>query len=250
MIQLNWLQSEKEDYSADKVLIGLSGGINSAAVLCYLGEMHPPEARPKELHLYYAHFSEHSPDTFKFVKDQIHYARAKFPNVQARITRNSVLSFFEKEGLIPHPTISPCSIELKIKPMHAYAESHGIFRQLVGYVRHEQKRIKRQASKDKSGFSRYPIAHWTDDDCLAFVKDTLGWYPAIYDIKEGGKRVFTHNNCLPCKNMTTVQIETSRRYFPSLVEKADALAAKLGVYWGRDDTPKAFQCDNCERLFA
>jgi len=249
VIQLNWLQEENQDYSNDKVLIGLSGGINSAAVLCYLGELHPDQNRPKELHLYYAHFTEHSPDTFRFVKDCIHYARARFSNVSVRITRNSVLDFFKQEGMIPHPTLSPCSIELKIKPMYAYAEQHGIKRQLVGYVRHEQKRIKRQVKKDKSGFSQYPIAHWTDDDCLAFVKDKLGWYPAIYDIKERGQRVFTHNNCLPCKNMTTIQIETTRRHFPAFLEKADVLAEKIGAYWGRDDTPKVFQCDNCERLF-
>lgn len=29
-----------------------------------------------------------------------------------------------------------------------------------------------------------------------------GGINSIYDIKENGKRVFTHNNCLPCKNMS------------------------------------------------
>jgi tRNA(Ile)-lysidine synthase TilS/MesJ len=46
------------DYSNQKVLIGLSGGINSMAVLCCLA-LYPDELKPKELHLFYAHFDEH-----------------------------------------------------------------------------------------------------------------------------------------------------------------------------------------------
>lgn len=50
------------DFKGEKIMIGLSGGINSMAVLCWLGEL--PEAnRPDELHLFYADFKEHSPDT-------------------------------------------------------------------------------------------------------------------------------------------------------------------------------------------
>lgn len=248
-MQLNFLNDDYEDLSKRRVLIGLSGGINSAAVLCYILESYPIELRPAALHLFYAHFAEHSPDTFAFVKDLIHYARLRFPGVQVKVTRNSVLRFFEAQGIIPHPTISPCSIELKIKPMYEYAAQNSLDCQLVGYVRHESKRIKRQRAKDKSGFSKYPISHWSDDDCLDFVKSIIGWYPAIYDLKEQGKRVFTHNNCLPCKNMQTVQIEKVRKYYPAFTGRADDTAARIGSYWGRQ-VSKAIVCDNCERLFA
>lgn len=252
-MQLNFLQEEFEDYAERKVLIGLSGGINSAAVLCHLGESCPKDRHPKELHLFYAHLSEHSPDTFRFVKDCIHYARAKFPLVFVRITRSSILRYFEAEKIIPHPTVSPCSIDLKIAPMMAYAEAHGLDCQLVGFVRHEMKRLRRQKAKDPQGFSRYPIQHWTDEDCLSFVKAVIGWYPAIYDIKEKGRRVFTHNNCLPCKNMHLYQIEAARRYYPDQIERAEAMAARIGSYWGRAEereTEDVWVCDNCERLFA
>ena len=52
------------DYRSVKVMIGLSGGINSMAVLVWLAQY---ELRPKELHLFYAHFEEHSPGTLEFV---------------------------------------------------------------------------------------------------------------------------------------------------------------------------------------
>ena len=48
-----------ESLSNEKVLIGLSGGINSMAVLCQLVES---GVKPKELHLFYCHFEEHSPE--------------------------------------------------------------------------------------------------------------------------------------------------------------------------------------------
>ena len=54
------------DFHGKKVLIGLSGGINSMALLCWLGEL-PKELHPAELHLFYADFKEHSPDTLQFV---------------------------------------------------------------------------------------------------------------------------------------------------------------------------------------
>ena len=47
-------------------MIGLSGGINSMAVLCWLGEL-PTHKHPDELHLFYADFKEHSEDTIQFV---------------------------------------------------------------------------------------------------------------------------------------------------------------------------------------
>lgn len=249
-MQLNWIKEEFEDYSDRRVLIGLSGGINSAAVLCHLGENCPRDRHPKELHLYYAHFIEHSPDTFRFCKDLIHYARKRFRDVRVRVTRNSVLKYFKSEGIIPHPTVSPCTINLKIVPMQRYAEQAGIDCQLVGFVRHEMRRINRQKKKDLNGFSKYPIQHWTDEDCLSFVKSVIGWYPAIYDIRENGKRVFAHNNCLPCKNMHVYQIEAARKYYPGYIERAEATAREMGSYWGRaEEISKVIVCDACERLF-
>lgn len=249
-MQLNWIKEEFEDYSDRRVLIGLSGGINSAAVLCHLGENCPRDRQPKELHLYYAHFTEHSPDTFRFCKDLIHYARKRFQDVRVRVTRNSVLKYFKSEGIIPHPTVSPCTINLKIVPMQRYAEQAGVDCQLVGFVRHEMRRINRQKKKDPNGFSKYPIQHWTDEDCLSFVKSVIGWYPAIYDIRENGKRVFAHNNCLPCKNMHVYQIEAARKYYPGYIERAEATAREMGSYWGRaEEISKAVVCDACERLF-
>ena len=52
------------NYSDKKVMIGLSGGINSAAVLAYLAKN--VIDKPKELFLFYAHFDEHSSDTIDF----------------------------------------------------------------------------------------------------------------------------------------------------------------------------------------
>jgi tRNA(Ile)-lysidine synthase TilS/MesJ len=91
-----------ESLSNEKVLIGLSGGINSMAVLCQLVES---GVKPKELHLFYAHFEEHSPDTFKFVRAGIEFARKHFDNVKVKITRNSVLRYFESQKMIPHPMV-------------------------------------------------------------------------------------------------------------------------------------------------
>lgn len=249
-MQLRLIPDEQEDFSAKKVLIGVSGGINSAAVLCHLGENWPDRKKPKELHLYYAHFQEHSADTFKFIKDQIHYARLKFSSVFIRVTRHSVLRFFKQQGMIPHPTLSPCSVDLKIQPMHLYAAGHLLDLQLVGYVRGEVKRIKRQQKKDSTSFSHYPIREWSDEDCFSFVRSVIGWYPKIYDIKERGKRVFRHNNCLPCKNMSEPQLVQVGKYYPDRKEKADILANEIGAYWGRNvKLNDPLMCDNCERLF-
>jgi len=50
-----------------RVMIGLSGGINSMAVLCWLIEQ---EDKPKDIWLFYAHFEEHSPNEFISVMDR------------------------------------------------------------------------------------------------------------------------------------------------------------------------------------
>ncbi len=257
------------DYSASRVLVPLSAGINSAAVLCALGELHPAEKMPLELHLYYAHLKQHSPDSFRFTADLVRYARRKFPVVKVRITRASVNRYFIEQGMIPHPTISPCSRELKIEPMQRYDVENEIDVVLIGYVRHEIKRYEKAVKATKIiGRTKdcYPILSWTDEDCVDFVKQTIGWYPAIYDIKwtekdlaegrlspkrrfEIGRRVFAHNNCLPCKNMTTRQLQMVAYHFPEYAAEAQATADQIpGAYWGRDDVPSVMVCDACDRM--
>lgn len=235
------------DYSGKKVLIPLSGGINSAAVLCFLGEYHPENLKPSELHLFYSHFKEHSPETMPFVIDLMRWARFKFSDVRLKITRDSVNRFFESQHMIPHPTVSPCSIELKIKPRLAYTEEHGIDVELIGFVKEDFRRYKR-AQKYNTERVRYPILEWSNEDCFKIVKECIGWYPSIYDIKEKGRRVFGHNNCIPCKNMTTKQLGNVAKYFPEYAARAQETADRIpGAYWGRDDVPKALVCDTCVR---
>ena len=82
-----------------KVMIGLSGGINSMALLCWLAEQ---PNRPTDLWLFYAHFNEHSPDTWDFVQSGMEYAKKHF-NVHQLITHNSVLDFFYEQKMIPRP---------------------------------------------------------------------------------------------------------------------------------------------------
>jgi 3'-phosphoadenosine 5'-phosphosulfate sulfotransferase (PAPS reductase)/FAD synthetase len=224
----------------DRVLVGLSGGINSAAVLLWLIES---GVKPKELHLFYAHFLEHSPDTFQFVADLVRYARKHFPDVRVRITKNSIIQYFREQKIIPHPVASPCSKKLKIEPIHRYAFENWITIDLVGYVRHELKRRgSKQGYKEGSqiGFfdlqKNYPIGEFTDDWCFTIVKKHIGWYPAIYDIVDAeGNRVFAHNNCLPCKNMYPKDINAVEQHYPDYHWKAMQLSSELGRYWGRDE---------------
>lgn len=241
------------DLSNKRVMIGLSGGINSAGVLCYLtSEYYPKDYAPKEIYLFYSHLKEHSPDTFKFVKALIRYAQSKFEKVTWRVSRSSVNQFFLKQHIIPHPMLSPCSEHLKIIPMLAFMDEHRIDVDLVGYVRHERRRINRQMSKKAKG-KLYPIQHLSDDDCFELVKREIGWYPAIYDIRENGKRVFKHNNCLPCKNMAgklaadgvAGEYESVRKYYPAYFEEAQQTAQTLGAYWGRDKNFDGY-CKTCE----
>ena len=89
--------------------------------------------------------------------------------------------------------------------------------------------------KQKHIEKHFPIANITDDDCFELVKQSIGWYPKIYDIRNSkGKRVFKHNNCLPCKNMNTSQIEDVKRYYPEKIKPALELSANLKKYWGRN----------------
>jgi hypothetical protein len=245
------------DLNGKRVLIGLSGGINSMAVLCWLKES---GMVPAELHLFYAHFQEHSPDTFPFVADGVRFARKHFPCVKVKITRQSILEYFERVKMIPHPARGVCSYQLKIEPINKYAFENNLKIDLIGYVKHEiKKRAAGQQNKAlKTLFSLekiYPIGSFTDGWCFEIVKKHLGWYPAIYDIAEGGKRVFKHNNCLPCKNMYPKDIENVKKYYPGYYRSAMRTAEKLQSYWGRDkaefystfgrDLGQDSTCSNC-----
>ena len=234
-----YLNSHK-NYSGLKVLIPLSGGINSAAVLCELADA-PPEFDPLELHLFYVHFKEHSPDTFAFVADLIRFARKRFQNVFVKITRESVLKYLEAEKFIPHPSKSPCSEHLKINPLDNYADQNDIDLDLIGWVKEEYKRRHARAQKYEPAQmlfqihakKEYPIKQIENEQCFEIVKAKIGWYPAIYDIKENGKRVFAHNNCLPCKNMDLVNFQKLEIYYPEYHQNAMNLSDKLGRAWGR-----------------
>ena len=224
-------------YGNEKVIIGLSGGINSMAVLCDFAKS---KVQPGELHLFYAHFEEHSPDTLDFVLDGFEFAKRNFKNVITRITYHSIIAWFEKEKMIPHPKYSPCSRILKIEPMITYSFENGIKYDLVGYVKHELKRRGERQQKNMqidlfSVSKDYPIGNFSDDWCFEIVDEMIGWHPKIYDIKDSeGKRLFKHNNCLPCKNMTIEDLELVQLYYPDLFKKAMDLTKKLSAYFGRD----------------
>lgn len=128
------------DYSKLKVLIGLSAGINSMAILCDLAKF-PDRLKPKELHLFYAHFEEHSNDSLQFVLDGVEFAKNNFEKVVYKQTNNSVIKFFEEQKMIPHPITSPCTRKLKIEPINRYCKENSIDVDLVGYVRNEKRRI-------------------------------------------------------------------------------------------------------------
>lgn len=234
---------EHKNYSGQKVLLGLSGGINSMAVLCWLAEA-PKEFYPSELHLFYAHLSEHSEDTFRFVADGIRWARKVFPCVKFAMSRDSAIELFRKKKIIPHPIKSPCTIKLKLDPIEQYMSNNGITENVVGYVKGEAvRRAGRMAKRTKSELTNvithgvnvsFPIAQYTDDWCFSVVKKHIGWYPAIYDIVERGKRIFKHNNCLPCKNMDKKDLQAVAKYFPKYMEKALSLSEELKRHWGRD----------------
>jgi 3'-phosphoadenosine 5'-phosphosulfate sulfotransferase (PAPS reductase)/FAD synthetase len=242
------IQTESVDYSALKVLLPLSGDINSAALLCWLAEEIPADKHPLELHLYYSHFTEHSPDTFKFVADLIRYARKRFKSVFVRITRNSVNKYFRANKMIPHPSISPCSSRLKYYPSEKYFKENDLDIDLIGFVKTDIKRFKNMTRRSQT--AQFPILEWSKQDCLDYVKKIIGWYPAIYDLKdENGKDLFSHNNCLPCKNMHPKQLALVAKYFPKHAAIAEETARLIpGAYWGREDVPDIFKCDVCERM--
>lgn len=264
--------TEYEDFSGDDVLVGLSGGINSAAVLCLLASW--PEAyKPRTLHLFYAHFEEHSPDTYQFVEALISFARMKFKNVVVKITYNSVLSFFADEKMIPAPALSPCTRKLKIIPMHEYMIEHSITVDFVGYVKEEIRRVRNMAKKtDNSIVGRsvtidgikkvFPISDKSNEWCFVIVNECIGWYPLIYTLKFNDKglikfmtknlhrlspdnrqqminklgkrkRVFPHNNCLPCKNMQEEDYLFVEYFYYEYYKKSIELSEQLKAHWGR-----------------
>jgi len=267
-MQLSFFETLQDvNYSDKNVMIGLSGGINSAAALIYLAEL--VEDKPSNLFLYYSHLEEHSTDTKKFVLELVEYAKGKFENVVFEYSDNSILTFFENEFKgIPQPKITPCTRVLKINLMLDFMSRHKIDIDIVGYVRHEWTRIKRQIDR-KVEKKEYLIRHLSDEDCFSIVLKYFGWFPEIYSLKwtddrirkaiiENGHllnenqraiiadysskgfnwrrnsyRVFKHNNCLPCKNMHQWELFLVRIFFPSYMKKADDLATKLGSYWGR-----------------
>jgi 3'-phosphoadenosine 5'-phosphosulfate sulfotransferase (PAPS reductase)/FAD synthetase len=183
----------------------------------------------------------------------VRLAKKHFPDVKVKITRNSVLNYFEKEKMIPHPILSPCSLRLKINPINDYIVLNGIEVDLIGYVKHELKRraqgqIDATKKKEIDVVKAFPIGDFTDEWCFGVVKGYLGWYPEIYDLvweekdyvdglcpkKNVGKKVFKHNNCLPCKNMNTKDFLAVRRFYPYYHKKAMELSAKLDSHWGRN----------------
>lgn len=251
--------SPLEFLNGERILIGLSGGINSMAVLCHLIEL---GIKPKEVHLFYAHFAEHSPDTFQFVADGIRYARKHFDKVIVKITSNNVLNYFEQENMIPHPKISPCSKTLKVMAINEYAFNNNLRIDLVGYVKNEMKtRAERQQktmSRDLFSLDKiYTIAEYTDEWCFEISDKHIGWHPAIYDIRdENGKRIFKHNNCLPCKNMSNADLEAVKTFYPTYHKRAMQTVMKLKAYFGRDkdlfyatfgrDLGQPSTCEVCE----
>ena len=154
-------------------------------------------------------------------------------------TNNSVLDFFKDQKMIPHPTSAPCTRILKIEPMITYAFENGITVDLVGYVRNEKRRIKNMESKGANNLfmsKEFPIFDQDNEWCFGVCKKEIGFYPAIYDIRnKKGKRIFKHNNCLPCKNMQMKDFEQVKEFYPEYWQRAMELSAYLNKYWGRSE---------------
>lgn len=251
-----------EHLKEQDILVGLSGGINSAAVLCHLKES---GIQPRELHLFYVHFKEHSPDTYHFVADCVRFARKHFKKVYFRMERQSILEWFEKNKMIPHPANSPCSRILKIERIALYAMEHDIKIDLVGYVKKEVKRRAESAAKYNTGEldKQYPIGGFDDDWCFDIVERNIGWFPKLYSHKWNNpdfaiwvtmnkhywppeiakyitkrigldKRIFMHNNCLPCKNMYPWELVVIEFFYPEYFREAMLLSDRLKKYFGRD----------------
>lgn len=247
-----------------KVMIGLSGGINSMAVLCELAKN---ENRPADIYLFYAHLKEHSPDTLPFVLAGVEFAKKHFANVHYKQTDNSVIEFFRESKMIPHPTVAPCTRLLKIIPMANFAMENGIQIDLIGYVKEENRRVKNMIAKGANNLfltKQFPIQHLSNEDCFSVVDENIGWHPKIYDLRwndEGfiqfvkerlsrfdeaiqkkllkkigtNERVFTHNNCLPCKNMQLDDYLAVEYFYPEHFAASLQLSEELKKHWGRNE---------------
>ncbi len=115
---------------------------------------------------------------------------------------------------------------------------------MVGFVRGETRRYNKQQKRNTDGKTLFPIYKQMDDeDCFELVKQGIGWYPAIYDIKdEAGNRVFKHNNCLPCKNMSAKEFADVGKYFPEYAQRAMDVAAQIpDAYVGTQRRSRSFQ---------
>lgn len=274
---LDVLGDQHQNYEGERVMIGLSGGINSAAVLAYL--VSEIKYKPETLYLFHTNFVEHSPDTLKFVHANVEYARNNFSKVVYEQKDISLIDFFREQKTIFSPKFSGCTRMLKIEPMVDFMQRHEIKIDLVGYVRGEMNRMKRQIKRGVLSKS-YPISHLTNEDCFKIVKSEMGWFPEIYDlmwsdprikvaIQQKGHtlhdnqlqilkrysdrgygyykspRVFKHNNCLPCKNMHQWEIFIVEVFFPSYYDAAMKLAEETGSYWGRKDESSADTDTTC-----
>lgn len=220
--------------------------------------------------MYYAHFDEHSSDTIDFVDAIFKYCKKSFEfPVFTKKADNSILGFYRKIGSIVPPMSAACTKILKIFPIAKYMESHEIDYDLIGYVRGEENRVKRQIKRGAIK-KLHPITHITDKDCFDLVRSEIGWYPSIYDITWRDKRiieaiesgaldwladnqmkilkkyssrgygytkrnirVFKHNNCLPCKNMHAWELATVQIFFPKYFNDAMKTAEELDKYFGR-----------------
>ena len=109
---------------------------------------------------------------------------------------------------------------------------------------------------------QFPIMDLTNEDCFEVVKNEIGWYPKIYDLRWNDlgfiefvksnlnrfnddikkkllkkiwtdKRVFTHNNCLPCKNMQIDDYLCVEYFYPDYFKNATDLSNELKKHWGR-----------------
>jgi quinolinate synthase len=115
---------------------------------------------------------------------------------------------------------------------------------LVGFVREEKNRMLRQINHGATN-KIYLIAELTNDECFQIVKEKIGWYPKIYDIYENGKRVFKHNNCLPCKNMSDKDLQKVKQYFPEYWNNAISMSNRIGKFWGRSEKELKIDCQVC-----
>lgn len=250
------------DYRNTKVMIGLSAGINSATVLAWLANY---DYKPKVVYLFAANIKEHSPDSLDFVLACVEYAKKHFDSVIYEQVDSSVLEYFKGIKMIPHPTIAPCTRMLKILPAIEFANKHNCTVDLVGYVKSEMRRVKNMQSKGADNLfisKQFPILDLTNDDCFEVVKKEIGWYPKIYDLRwnykgfvdfvkanlhrfnediqkkllkkiDTDKRVFSHNNCLPCKNMQIEDYLCVEYFYPDYFKNANDLANELQKHWGR-----------------